>query len=131
MSATRAGNSYVARRLAARDEAPAHGLTEIRDRRPHAGRGGQGDIVQNVWKLKLVWDHAGTGTVRSRPIHQQIERAETRLDKHNAVEAARLEAASNALRLNQPRPDTVSGATIQAAVQLNEQVTDQLSQEAA
>ncbi len=94
MSATRAGNSYVARRLAAREEASAHGLTEIWDPRPHAGRGGQGDIVQNVWKLKLVWDHAGTGTVRSRPIHQQIERVETRLDKLNAVESARLEAAS-------------------------------------
>jgi hypothetical protein len=78
-----------------------------------------------------VWDHAGTGTVRRRPIHQQIERAETRLDKLNAVEAARLEASSKALRLNQPRPDTVSGETIQAAVQLNEQVTNPLSKEAA
>jgi hypothetical protein len=117
--------------LAAREEAPAHGLTEIWDPRPHAGRGGQGDIVQNVWKLKLVWDHAGTGTVRSRPIHQQIERAESRLNKLNAVEAARLEAASAFLRLNQPRPDSVGRAAIQAAVQLNEQVANQLSQEAA
>ena len=131
VSATRAGNSYVARRSAAREEGLAHGLTEIWDPRPHAGRGGQGDIVQNVWKLKLVWDHAGTGTVRSRPIHQQIERAEARLDKLNAVEATRLEAAAALLRCSQPRSDTVCGATIQAAVQLNEQVTSQLSQGAA
>ena len=38
----------------------------------------------------MVWDHAGTGTVRSRDIHQQIGRAEKRLGKLNQVEADRL-----------------------------------------
>ena len=41
----------------------------------------------------MVWDHAGTGTVRSRDIHQQIGRAEKRLEKLNIVEAARLTQA--------------------------------------
>ncbi len=59
------------------------------DYRPHEGRGGKGTIAQAVWKLKVVWDHAGTDTVRSLDIHQQIGRAEKRLDKLNAVEAER------------------------------------------
>ena len=54
------------------------------------GGGGKGTIAQAVWKLKVVLDHAGTGTVRSRDIHQQIGRAEKRLDKLNVVEAERL-----------------------------------------
>ncbi len=53
---------------------------------------------QVVWKLKVVWDHAGTGTVRSRSIHQQIERAEKRLSKLNTVEATRLAGANIALK---------------------------------
>ena len=63
------------------------------DHRPHEGRGGKGTIAQAVWKLKVVWDHAGTGTVRSRDIHQQIGRAEKRLEKLNVVEAERLAKA--------------------------------------
>ncbi len=46
----------------------------------------------------MVWDHAGTGTVRSRNIHQQIERAEKRLSKLNTVEATRLAGANDALK---------------------------------
>ncbi len=45
----------------------------------------------------MVWDHAGTGTVRSRDIHQQIGRAEKRLEKLNIVEAARLAQAGAVL----------------------------------
>jgi hypothetical protein len=55
-------------------------------------------MTQAVWKLKVVWDHAGTGTVRSRNIHQQIERAEKRLSKLNTVEATRLAGANIALK---------------------------------
>jgi hypothetical protein len=55
-------------------------------------------MAQAVWKLKVVWDHAGTGTVRSRNIHQQIERAEKRLCKLNTVEATRLAGANDALK---------------------------------
>ncbi len=68
-------------------------VQEVWDRRPHEGRGGEGTIAQAVWKLKMAWDHAGTGTVRSRDIHQQIGRAEKRLSKLNMVEAARLTQA--------------------------------------
>ena len=91
-SAVRAGNAYVARRLGARQVEGAS-LQEVWDHRPHEGRGGKGTIAQAVWKLKVVWDHAGTGTVRSRDIHQQISRAEKRLAKLNLVEAARLTQA--------------------------------------
>ena len=91
-TATRAGNAYVARRLGARRvEGASH--TEVWDHRPHEGRGGKGTIAQAVWKLKVVWDHAGTGTVRSRDIHQQIGRAEKRREKLNVVEAERLAKA--------------------------------------
>ena len=55
-------------------------------------------MAQAVWKLKVVWDHAGTGTVRSRDIHQQIERAEKRLCKLNTVEATRLAGANDSLK---------------------------------
>ena len=56
-------------------------------------------MTQAVWKLKVVWDHAGTGTVRSRTIHQQIGRAEEkRLSKLNTVEATRLAGANIALK---------------------------------
>ncbi len=57
-------------------------------------------MAQAVWKLKVVWDHAGTDTVRSRNIHQrqQIERAEKRLCKLNTVEATRLAGATDALK---------------------------------
>ena len=55
-------------------------------------------MAQAVWKLKVVWDHAGTGSVRSRNIHQQIERAEKRLGKLNAVEAARLAGVNDSLK---------------------------------
>jgi hypothetical protein len=68
-------------------------LQEVWDHRPHEGRGGKGTIAQAVWKLKVVWDHAGTGTVRSRDIHLQISRAEKCLAKLNLVEAARLTQA--------------------------------------
>jgi hypothetical protein len=95
-SAARAGNAYVARRLGARQVEGAS-LQEVWDHRPHEGRGGKGTIAQAVWKLKVVWDHAGTGTVRSRDIHQQISRAEKRLEKLNVVEAARLTQAGAVL----------------------------------
>ncbi len=72
-------------------------LQEVWDHRPHEGRDGKGTIAQAVWKLKVVWDHAGTGTVRSRDIHQQISRAEKRLAKLNIVEAARLTQAGAVL----------------------------------
>ncbi len=88
-SATRTGNAYVARRLGGRQVEGAS-LQEAWDHRLHEGRGGKGTIAQAVWKLKVVWDHAGTGTVRRRDIHQQISRAEKRLAKLNIVEAARL-----------------------------------------
>ena len=91
-SATRAGTAYVARRLGERKVVGAS-RTEVWDHRPHEGRGGKGTIAQAVWKLKVVWDHAGTGTVRSRDIHQQIGRAEKRLAKLNEVEANRLAQA--------------------------------------
>ncbi len=55
-------------------------------------------MTQAVWKPKVVWDHAGTGTVRSRTIHQQIERAEKRFSKLNTVEATRLAGANTALK---------------------------------
>ncbi len=71
---------------------------EVWDSRPHAGKGGKGTMTQAVWKLKVVWDHAGTGTVRSRNIHQQIVRAEKRLSKLNTVEATRLAGANIALK---------------------------------
>ena len=55
-------------------------------------------MAQAVWKLKVVWDHAGTGSVRSRNIHQQIERAEKRLGKLNDVEATRLAGVNDSLK---------------------------------
>ncbi len=70
-SATRPGNAYVARRLGVRKVEGAS-AQEVWDRRPHEGRGGKGTIAQAVWKLMVAWDHAGTGTVRCRDIHQQI-----------------------------------------------------------
>ncbi len=47
--------------------------------------------------MKVVWDHAGTGTVRSRDIRQQIGRAEKRLEKLNTVEADHLAQAGAVL----------------------------------
>ncbi len=56
-------------------------------------------MAQAVWILKVVWDHAGTGTVRSRrDIHKQIERAEKRLSKLNTVKASRLAVANESLK---------------------------------
>ena len=61
------------------------------------GGTGKGTISEAVWKLKLVWDHAGTGSVKGRGLTQQIDRAEKRLGKLNAVEAQRLKLASAGL----------------------------------
>ncbi len=66
-------------------------------------------MTQAVWKLKVVWDHAGTGTVRSRTIHQQIGRAEKRLSKLNTVEATRLAGANIALKKVMRTCHTCSG----------------------
>jgi hypothetical protein len=97
-TAIRAGHDYVHRRLVSQRDQLGAGPTEVWDSRPHAGKGGKGTMTQAVWKLKVVWDHAGTGTVRSRTIHQQIERAEKRLSKLNTVEATRLAGENTALK---------------------------------
>ena len=93
----RAGNVYVEKRLGLRIDKVGHLNKEIWDPRPHQGRGGRGTIAEAVWKLKLVWDHAGSGTVRSRDIHQQVGRAEKRLANLNEVEAGRLGLANESL----------------------------------
>ena len=67
-------------------------------------------MAQAVWKLKVVWDHAGTGSVRSRNIHQQIEPAEKRLGKLNAVEAARLAGVNDSLKRGGPCAPAEEGA---------------------
>ena len=97
MTAMRAGNTYVEKRLGLRIDKAGQQNTEIWDPRPHQGRGGKGTIAEAVWKLKLVWDHAGSGTVRSRDINQQVGRAEKRLAKLNEVEAGRLLLANESL----------------------------------
>ena len=75
-----------------------------------------------------VWDHAGTCSVRSRDIHQQIGRAEKRLHKLNAVEAFRLEVANTTLtRAMRACRGAEEGAEAARAVQEGARVGQQLA----
>jgi hypothetical protein len=84
---------------------------------------GKGTMTQAVWKLKVVWDHVGTGTVRSRNIHQQIERAEKRLSKLNTVEATRRTGGANDALKRAMRTCSGGGEITQAAQAIETQET--------